>query len=341
MRTAGLTMNDVWSGRVLRERGVTTHRCEGLPAEIGVFVEAAELKHWDRNENYRPYLHITGQLRWLAPQTALPYGISRVIYAPEQGERVDAFYEFDDRQLQTLAAKGYFHSAFAVPEQRFTGIEWELPAVMDALVLAPPATGAGLPVVFTRVHNIAGLEIDLASSGYDLTDYIDDTPQGGLSRITPVSSEQELRARTDVVDPLFPEEPLDLPGQPERPDPPAGDTPPEADPVSTRLQQVEADIAAEHERYRGEREGTRGTPEHLYHTHVAQPLRAAGDHVGRPRPGYSPATPPDADLRHEQREAQPEQRMHPSAPHARRDEAAPYTAGADTHLGEDERGLGS
>ncbi|MDW6057958.1 hypothetical protein SAZ11_07635 [Streptomyces sp. FXJ1.4098] len=136
MRTAGLTMNDVWAHRVLRERGVETYRLEGVTAELDVMVESLDLKHRGKEENYRPYLHMTGELRSVTPVKALPFGISQVTYSPGQGEKVDAFYEFNDQQLVALASKGYFTSGFAVPEQ-VTGIEWELPATADMLVLAP------------------------------------------------------------------------------------------------------------------------------------------------------------------------------------------------------------
>lgn len=303
MRTAGLTMNDVWADRVLRERGVETYRYTGLSAEIGVFVDSIELKHRSKHENYRPYLHVTGELRWLTPAEALPYGISQVTYSPGQGEKVDAFYEFDDQQLVALTSKGYFRSAFAVPERQITGIEWELPATVDALVLAPSRTPADVPIVFTHVHDIAGLEIDLASSGYDLTDYFADTSRHEVTRTAPDVDELGLRASPETMDSLFPDEELVVVDQPE-PAAAAPVTRTDTEAMGTRLQQLEAQIAAERENYQTERERTRGTPENLYHSYVAQPLRTVED-LATVRPEHATAVHPDLDLDPEREEQEP------------------------------------
>ncbi len=272
MRTAGLTMNDVWAGRVLREPGTATQPHDEIDAEIGVLVESVELQHRGKEEQYRPYLHLSGELRWVAPTEPLPFGISRVTYSPNHGERVDAYYEFDDQQLSALASKGYFTRGFTVPEQ-IIGIEWELPATIDVLVLAPSDQHEDSPVVFTRVHEIASLEIDLTSSGYDLAEYFADHSARDLPRMEAIVDERELRARSDAINSLFAEDELDLaeptalPAEPDQADA-AGE-------VTTPLREVEAQIAAERAQYQAERARTAGTPENLYHERVAEALRAA------------------------------------------------------------------
>ncbi|MFG3403795.1 hypothetical protein [Streptomyces sp. NPDC048142] len=277
MRTAGLTMNDVWAHRVLRERGVETYRLEGVTAELGVMVESLDLKHRGKEENYRPYLHMTGELRSVTPAKALPFGISQVTYSPGQGEKVDAFYEFDDQQLVVLASKGYFTSGFPVPEQ-VTGIEWELPATADMLVLAPSGaqTEDDTPVVFTQIHGIGGLEIDLESSGYDLAGYFADHSKDGVPRTEAVVDARGLKARSDAINSLFTEDELGLDTEVKQI---VGASAPEAAPVvdgmSSRLQQIEAEIAAEREQYQTERASTEGTTENLYRERVAAPLHRA------------------------------------------------------------------
>ncbi|MEU9601607.1 hypothetical protein AB0E06_32965 [Streptomyces sp. NPDC048109] len=275
MRTAGLTMNDVWAHRVLRERGVETYRLEGVTAELGVMVASLDLKHRGKEENYRPYLHMTGELRSITPARALPFGISQVTYSPGQGEKVDAFYEFDDQQLVVLASKGYFTSGFAVPEQ-VTGIEWELSATADMLVLAPSGaqTEGDAPVVFTQIHDIGGLEIDLESSGYDLAGYFADHSKDGVPRAEAVVDARGMKARSDAINSLFAEGELGLDTEVEpvvrAPVPEAA---PVADGMSARLQQIEAEIAAEREQYQTERAGTEGTTENLYRERVAAALQ--------------------------------------------------------------------
>lgn len=279
MRTAGLMMNDVWADRALRERGVEAHRYDGLEAEIGVLVDSVELKHKGKDENHRPYLHVIGELRSITPAVSLPYGITQVTYSHGQGEKVDAFYEFDDTQLVALAAKGYFSSSFVVPEQ-LTGIEWELPATVDALVLTPSEHQADAPVVFMNVHRIADLEIDLESSGYDLSDYFADHSKDGKGKAEAVVDERGLRARSDAINSLFTEDELDLVEQAERQAGPKSPEKTAADGVNTRLQELEAEIAAEREQFQDELKLTEGTPENLYHERVAQVLRA--DEVDAP-----------------------------------------------------------
>lgn len=273
MRTAGLTMNDVWADRVLRERGVETTRHERLLAEIGVLVESVDLMYGERDRNYRPYLHLTGELRSITPlDEALPYEISEITYTPGHGEKVDAFYAFDDAQLAVLAGKGYFSPAFVVPE-KIIGIEWKLPASVDVLVLAPSDPGSDLPVVFTHVHDIGSLDIDLEASGYDLADYFADHSKKGVSRDQVAVDARGLRARSDAINSLFSDDEVgDLL--------PVDESPVEesrreivADGVSTRLQQAEAEIAADQEVFRSEQLRIEGAPENLYAEHVAQVLR--------------------------------------------------------------------
>ncbi|MFI1408701.1 hypothetical protein ACH4Y0_01990 [Streptomyces sp. NPDC020707] len=288
MRTAGLTMNDVWAHRVLRERGVETYRLEGVTAELGVMVASLDLKHRGKEENYRPYLHMTGELRSVTPAKALPFGISQVTYSPGQGEKVDAFYEFDDQQLVMLASKGYFTSGFAVPEQ-VTGIEWELPATADMLVLAPSGaqTEGDAPVVFTRIHDIGGLEIDLESSGYDLAGYFADHSKDGVLRAEAVVDTHGPKARSDTINSLFTEDELGLVTEVKQVvGSPVPEAAPVADGMSARLQQIEAEIAAEREQYQTDRASTEGTTENLYRERVAGALHPA-EEQGEP---FTPPT---------------------------------------------------
>lgn len=169
MRIAGLRMTDPWAHRVLRSRGVETAEVNGRPADLRVMVESVELEHHNEERNYRPVLHLSGELRAVVPQEPLPHGINEVTYAPGRGEHIDAFYEFDDEQLLELVGKGYFSPGFEVPFE-IRGIEWELPTTIDAVVLEP-VEGEDFPVVFVKVHNATELELTLETSGYDLAAY--------------------------------------------------------------------------------------------------------------------------------------------------------------------------
>lgn len=279
MRTAGLTMNDVWADRVLREHGVEVHRLDGLHAEILVLVDQVELKHRGPTENFRPYLHLTGELRAVTPFDGLPCGIHQVTFSGGQGEKVDAFYEFDDQQMVALARKGYFNPAFSIPEDRLTGVEWELPATVDALVLMPGDAHDDRPVCFVRVHRIADLEIDLESSQYDLTDYFDDFSKDGVEHGERVVVEDQriLKARSDAINSVFAEDRLEPSAEGQRP---GTSTPAEMPPrvkneMTTGMQAIEAEIEAERARFAFAREHVEGTPEKLYRDRVAEPVADA------------------------------------------------------------------
>ena len=295
MRTAGLTMNDVWADRILRECGVETCHYEALPAEIDILVETVELRHRGQRDNYRPYLHLSGELRTVTPAEALPYEVSQVTFSPGRGERVDAFYEFDDQQLSVLAGKGYFSSAFAVPEE-IIGIEWKLPATVDVLMLAPADVDTDAPVVFTQVHDIAGLEIDLEASGYDLAGYFDDHSRVGISRTEAVVDERGLQARSDAINSLFTEDELTPAADAERGIGAAGHVAGASDGMSADVQQIEAAIADAYAQRRADLERTDGTPEHLYRQRVAPALHTAGEATPATDRVQVPVVELDADL---------------------------------------------
>lgn len=277
MRTAGLKMNDVWAHRVLRERGVETFDSRGRDAEISVLVDGVTLNHRGPEEKYRPYLHLSGELTSVHLAEPLPYGIDTVTYEGGSGDKIDAFYEFDDEQLVALARKGYFRTGFVVPEQ-ITGIEWELPAKVDALVLAPVSADLDQPpVVFLDVEEGSKLEVDLESCGYDLTEYFADHSGTGPECATPTIDGRDLRARSDAIDSLFKNQPdlgLEMGMSPAKsgsgmeqaagPDPAS---------LSGQLAAVEAELADERDQLLAERGDVAGSPENLYRERIASTLR--------------------------------------------------------------------
>ena len=176
MKIAGLSLSSPWAADILTTRGVEASRVSDVEAEITAHVEYADLGYHGPGLNHRPYLHLSGELRAARPlAAALPHEVDGVVFAPGVGDRVDAYYEFDDTQLTALAAKGYFRSGFAVPDD-LTDIDWVLPARIDALVVAPDPDNP-VPVTFIRVHDISDLHLDLENSGYDLAEYFHDAPQ--------------------------------------------------------------------------------------------------------------------------------------------------------------------
>lgn len=284
MKIAGLTMTDIWMHRVLRQRGVETFQVNDAGADITVLVESMQLAHHGPEQNYRPYLHINGELRGVRPHEQLPYGVDEVTFPAGHGEVIDAYYEFDDTQLSRLTQLGYFSTEFHVPEQ-VTGIEWELPAQIDALVLGPDNGQAltpgseqapDVPVVFTQVHDRGDLRISLATSGYDLTDYFTDVsaerPRRELS-----FHEAEMRSRSDQLNPLFDESEFDH----ELLDVAVAEPQTQEQPSATTLDQMLAAVAADLEKadelHRQELASQAGTLENIYHSRVAAVLQAESE----------------------------------------------------------------
>lgn len=268
MKIAGLAMNDVWAHRVLRESGVSTSRVEDVPSEITVHVDQADVLHHGAKRSFRPYLHLTGELRGVRPEEQLPYGVNEVTYPPGGGDRVEAFYEFTNEQLTELVAKGYFSEGFRAPDE-ITGIEWELPAHVDAVVLAPTADEP-VPVVFTGVRDIASLSIDEASTEYDLAEYFADYSRDDVVRHQEQVTERSFRTRTGEMESLFEADEFDELAEVDPTHAPNVDHAESSQGgITQALADVEASIDADAEAYAAQREGVEGTPEHLYRERVA------------------------------------------------------------------------
>lgn len=190
MKVAGIKMTDPWASRVLRSKGVVTEQVASAPVETVVQMEQVAFEHHGPERNYRPLLHLTGELRSILPNEALPFGIDEVTFRNGLGPTVDAFYEFDDAQLAVLVSKGYFTEGFE-PPANMAGIPWELPTTIDALVMAPEHEGDA-PVVFVTIHGQTELALDAENSGYDLAEYFENR----LS--AEVQQEQANRAQRGV-----------------------------------------------------------------------------------------------------------------------------------------------
>lgn len=172
MKIAPLKVSDPWFGRIANNAQVHSDSLTGVPIESTVEMELVELLHYGPEDNYRPYLHLRGELTDARPAVELPYGVSELSYRRGAGLPVDAFYDFNHRQLAALVSKGYFSEAFRVPAE-MSGIPWTLPGKADFLVVAPDLSDEP-PVVFMNVHDQTGLELDEANSGYELSEYFPD-----------------------------------------------------------------------------------------------------------------------------------------------------------------------
>lgn len=274
MKLTGLSMNDGWTSRVLaaRPRTAGVEALEDLDARIGVHVEDAELDHHGPETRYRPYLHVTGELRSVRPVGGFGHDVDGVVFDPGRGERVDAYYEFDDTQLADLVSKGYFGPDLRIPSQ-ILDVEWDLPAVADALVVVPDEADA-VPVVLVRVHDLGDIALDTERSGYDLAAFFTaPQPAAGIEETEErrlEESETGVRSRDDAINPLFTEEEIAAAAEQDRTFPPitfddeesdapvASDKKDEGDDIDARLATIAADLDAV-EADMEEREGDDGT----------------------------------------------------------------------------------
>lgn len=175
MKIAPLKVSDPWYGRILNDGRVQAESLRSVPIESTVEMELVELLHGGPEENYRPYLHLRGELTEAVPEVELPYGVSELVLRRGAGLNVDAFYDFSQRQLRELVNKGYFTDQFQVPGE-MTGIPWAIPGSADFLVVAPEYSDQP-PVVFMNVHEQNEMELDEENSGYDLSEYFPDYVQ--------------------------------------------------------------------------------------------------------------------------------------------------------------------
>lgn len=199
MKIAPLTKKDSWYHRVLSDPSTETQALGGVPAEIVVHMESVEILHHGPERNYRPYLHLHGQLNEVVPDVELPYGITSLPFKEGNSPTVDAFYEFDNEQLADLVNKDYFSSRFRVPDAMI-GIPWDLPGRFDALVVAPAFTDQP-PLVFIGLRDQNSQELSEANSDYDLSEYFPDYTPG--QREHESATEREMRVRSDEMKDLF------------------------------------------------------------------------------------------------------------------------------------------
>lgn len=172
MKIAPLNTTDPWFGRITADDSAPKETLRNVPVESTVHMELVELLHGEQGSNFRPYLHLRGELTSVIPSVELPYGVDELLLRRGSGVTIDAFYDFDSQQLGDLVAKGYFTESFRVPDE-MSGIPWVLPGSADFVVVGPEFSDQP-PVVFMQVHDRAALELDGQSLGDSLSRYFPD-----------------------------------------------------------------------------------------------------------------------------------------------------------------------
>lgn len=207
MKIAPLKMTDPWFSRIASDGRADATMLRGVPCDIIVDMNLVEIGHHGPDLNFRPYLHMRGNLSEVHPDVELPYGIDELPFRSDGGGPKDSFYEFTDDQLSELAAKGYFTDRFRVPEAMI-GIPWELPSTADFLIVSPESM-EDAPMVFMGLHEQSTQVLHEADSGYRLADHFPDyTPEAGDRIVESERITETARVREDEMEDLFADDEL-------------------------------------------------------------------------------------------------------------------------------------
>lgn len=212
MRIAGLTTTEPLSSWASRADSNGT-AIENISAESQVHVHKAHLIHAGPDENRRPSLRLSGELRSVVPDSPLPHNIQEIYFRAGVGPRIDGVYTFTQDQLVDLVDKGYFTKGFDAPDA-IQDLTYDLPVTVDTLVL-PPRDAEDVPVVFLDVHDSATLALNHVSTGYDLAAYFPNV----LENVDELDFEEDLdvgpdgpaqaQRRGDRINDLFAERDLE------------------------------------------------------------------------------------------------------------------------------------
>lgn len=173
MKTPGKTLDDHLAkvAKFLPETDVT--QISGVQCEADIISSSVFLcyhSEFDRKFPHRPYLHIMGECR--AIRGDLPYNVSEITFAENHGIETDFFYEFTDKELSDMAAKGLFHKGFKCPEIFFDN-KFELPVVCDFRIVNPKDE-KDIPIVFAQIQNANDISISEETCGYTFGDYFEE-----------------------------------------------------------------------------------------------------------------------------------------------------------------------
>ncbi|WP_152447989.1 AAA family ATPase [Nocardiopsis alkaliphila] len=206
MIIAPLRMTDPWFHRLARNDEADAQTLNGVSCDIAVRMETVSILHHDADQNYRPYLHLRGQLTRIRPDVVLPHGITELRFRSGSEPTIDAFYEFDTDQLSELVRKGYFGPRFRVPDSMI-GIMWELPAEADLLVIAPEDVDQP-PLVFVDVREQNSAVLTEENSGYALAEYFPDYSIENSEQMV-AEAQTAVPTHSEQIQDLFADEELD------------------------------------------------------------------------------------------------------------------------------------
>lgn len=277
MKTTGLSITDTLATITRYGTGVGAHveKLDPLAAELGVMVTELDLYHHGEEVNYRPYVHLSGEVASVRPVGEKGFGhdIEGVVFAPGRGDTVDVYYEFTDDQMNQMVSQGYFTPGFGLPAE-LVGTEWALPATVSGLVVVPDDHQMH-PVVLVSIEEAGNLSVDEQNSGYDLAAFarVLEGPTQAPTAPQDEAGEPDPQRRDDEIDSLFtPEEILEGLGEHRSAEPveevPVVDETSVLDEIDAGLDTIASDLEAEQAAARQRAEQDADTVGTLYRTRV-------------------------------------------------------------------------
>ena len=172
MKLAGFTNAEFSARRLLNDPRSQSTDIKGVEAYHVFRPDEVELhRHLDTE---RPVLRIGGYLdRVVVVDQQLPYGINNVSFEASKRPRMAVDYEFSDKQLQGLVAKGLFHEGFNPPRETLMNVDLEFKAPTDMYIVAPEHPDHP-PVVIVDTLEASHLTVDQKTAGYDLAAEFED-----------------------------------------------------------------------------------------------------------------------------------------------------------------------
>lgn len=172
MKLAGFTNAEFSARRLLNDPRSQSTDIKGVEAWHVFRPDEVELhRHLDTE---RPVLRIGGYLdRVVVTDQQLPYGINNVSFDTSKRPRMAVDYEFTDKQLQGLVAKGLFHEGFKPPRETLMNVDLEFKAPTDMYIVAPEHPEHP-PVVIVDTLEASHLTVDQKTAGYDLAAEFED-----------------------------------------------------------------------------------------------------------------------------------------------------------------------
>lgn len=165
MELAGFDSRNPGIQRIIRSAGESTVVLNDVPVWMVFTPTEADLEFV--GARHVPQLRMSGDMGKVIPQVGMPYDITTVNFDGARSLTRTADYLFSNDQLQSLVAKGLYHSGFSMDSEKILGSAVAMPANADMVIVPPDIEGAP-PLVSVEVDLPPVFEMTQANSGYDL-----------------------------------------------------------------------------------------------------------------------------------------------------------------------------